>query len=496
MISDTKANTLGRWNDANLIRWQNGRMQPVGGWARSVKNPLASPARNGLVWLDNQYRRNAAYFCDKNLYVQQGDTVTDILPADFNNARTTDRAGYGTDLYNFNIYGQDTGIPVSNTPKNANGFPVRFGLDNWGEQLIFVSSADGRVFYYDPEVIPAKAVQAEGVPGTQVQDAFVTEERHLVILGYSGMRNRVAWSEQEDRTNWNFLNVTGTAGFQDLEGAGQLLTARKVTGGTLIFTSTSVYLMTYIGAPFVYKIVKIADGCPPISPQAITSFGSVAYWLGYNNFWTYDGTTVSPLLSSTGNYVFEKMSKSDAELTAFAGMNYAFPEVWFLYPGPTSVRGENSDYVAYNFVEGWWTIGHLPRTFFVGSAVDKGPIAGDVAGNVFQHEYGFMAEAASRFGSVWAQATVSFDDGGSLCSVTQGQVDTGTADPQSVQFDVGARVVRNGPTYPKGPYKARKDGKIDIRFTSRDFDFKITGIVDGYWSLGAMITDAVPRGKR
>ena len=505
VIGDTKATVLGRWHGTNLVRWNNGRMEPVGGWSRLTSSPMAVPARNALVWLDTQYQRNSAYMGDGKVYREQGGVFTDITPPDFlAGSASVVRQGYGAGPYNTDLYGTDrvsdgsgTPQPSSTNPKVMQRFPVRYALENWGEQLLFLSSVDGRVFVWDPEKPSVPYTQANGLPGNQTQDIIVTEERHLVLLGYGGMPNRVAWSGQENREDFDFTNVTGSAGFQDLETTGNLITARRVQGGVLIFSTTAVYLMTYIGAPFIYSIKKIAEGCPPVSPQAVASFASNCFWMGANSFWVYSNGTVTELPCTLGDDVHQNLDLPTAAQCACVGANFAYPEVWFFYPrGDDNGTSDNSDYAIFNFTEGWWANGKLARSYFGGSAIDNVPVGTTPDGNAYLHEQGYLDAGASRIGDVWAEATASFDDNGGVYSMTQGKVDTGTTDPKSIKFDVVARVVRNGALYPKGPYVARTDGKIDMRFTASDFDFRVTALVDALWTMGAMITDAKPRGPR
>lgn len=500
VISDTKASVLGRWNSANLVRWQEGRMKPVGGYSKAIATPLTGAVRNGHVWLDNQYRRNAGYMCDNKIYRQLDSGPVDITPPDFIGAQSIGtRPGFGTDLYGYGLYGNDSGTPSTASSRNLLGFPIRYAFDNWGEQLLFGCSTDGRVFYWDPETPNTKFTQAEGLPGNLVQDFLVTEERHLMIFGYAGFPNRVAWSEQEDRTNWDFQNVNGSAGFQDLLTPGNILTARRVTGGVLVFTTTTIFFGRYIGAPYFYSFTKLAEGQSPISPQAVVAAGSRCYWMGHHSFYVYDSGQVVPLQSTLGSDVFDHMDEVSASKNAYAGFNSAYPEIWFFYPRLGKNVGrqeENNAYAIFNYVEGWWSVGALSRTFFQGSPIDQAPIAGDVDGNVYTHEQGYLAASESRLGQVWAEATLSFDDGWTAQTAISGRVDPALDDPKSVQFTVNARLVRGGASIPKGPYIPRADGKIDFRFTAVDFDFRITGLVDGPWAFGAMVLEARPRGSR
>jgi hypothetical protein len=53
----TAYQSKGRWYDANLVRWRNGQLQPVGGWQRITADPLAGKTRSLLSWRGNDAQR-------------------------------------------------------------------------------------------------------------------------------------------------------------------------------------------------------------------------------------------------------------------------------------------------------------------------------------------------------------------------------------------------------------------------------------------------------
>jgi len=60
--------TQGRWYDANLVRWYEGSMYPVGGWSARSTTPLTGKARAMLPWADNSGTLYVAVGTNTNLY--------------------------------------------------------------------------------------------------------------------------------------------------------------------------------------------------------------------------------------------------------------------------------------------------------------------------------------------------------------------------------------------------------------------------------------------
>ena len=485
----------GRWSETNLIRWQNGRMKPVGGWDRLNPTSFGSAFRAGHVWLDNLGQRHAGYLCDGKVIREHGSIYYDITPPDFVDANSTAARGFGSGDFGKNLFGNDSEDRGSGLGSADPSYPLKFSLDNWDDELLFCSSADGRIFVWDPSFPNNAPVVALNTPSF-VQSFLVTDEHHLMIFGPSGFPNRVIWSGQDDREDFDFADVAGSAGYYDLEGAGQILTAVKIPGGVLIFTSTSVWIGRYIGQPYFYGFSKIATGARPISPHAISVAGARAVWMGTQSFWTYQGGVVIPLPTTLGADPFETIFKDASMRRVTAGFNGMYPEFWFFYPeyqelSPTET--ENNRYVIYNFEEGWWADGWMERSFYTSSPIDGYPIAGDPFGFLYRHEQGYLAEGAPRLDMVYAKVgNISFDDGAHNWQVNQAQIDSPEG-PESVSFKFSGRRVRGGPEVFLQEKSPRSDGFLDLHFTARDFSMLIEGKKDAPWALGAMVFNKVVR---
>lgn len=496
---ESRAMVSGRWYDGSLIRWHEGNLRPVGGWERISPSPLGSVPRAGYTWTDNDFHRHTAVLCDGKVWRMRDGNWVDITPPDFQDAASTGARGFGSGDFGQKNFGRDGeargGSSLTVDP------PVAFCLDNWGEELLFGHTADGRIWVWKPSDAAAAPIVAPNAPKL-VQAFLSTEEHHLMTFGGDGVPNRVAWSDQGNREGWNYANVTGQAGFNDLDAAGKILAAKKIPGAVLIFTQTSVWLCQYIGSPYFYGFTKLAENVAPISPQAVAVAAGKAYWMGKRTFHKFEGGVVQPLPCTLDLDPSEHLDFNLAARRVCSGTNGVYPEIWWFYPsrGQNVPKPENDRYVIFNFVDGWWADGALDRTFFYPDLIEGYPMAGAPDGMVYQHEIGSLAAGASREGLVWAEASnLSFDDGDSNWTVTQTMVDgrpgAGAA-AKAVRFDFSGVTVRGGEYRQLGSWTPRPNGYMDTRFTARDFAFRVVGLADVPWSVGALNFTAVQRGKR
>lgn len=483
------AATPGRWYDGNHIRWQAGALSPTGGWERATPAPLASKPREMLAWQLNTGTRITAIACDNKIFVEYGGEYVDITPAGFVGADSNlFLGGYGSNRYNF----WDYGTPRPDTV-DVNAISLTFSLDNWGQDLLYLGSTDGRLlrWAYTNPITAATVVSTAPISNRAM---VVTQERHVMLIGAGGNPRRIGWSSREDYTDWNFASTTNTAGFLDVESSGPLVNAVRVREGILVFSESDVWLVRYVGLPALYGAEKIGTNVAPLSPQSIAVFEGRAAWMGREAFWSYEGGTIRPLASELGDFVYDYLDRMPARYYASAGNNGLFPEVWFFYPDTNSVDGENNRYVIWNYAENWWAPGEMRRTCICPAGTLRYPLMGAPDGTIFQHETGWLGDGQIR--DVFAEtSTISLGSGDRTMSVTRAQPDSFHS-YDATRFKFYTRAAREGAESIKGPYVAKPNGVMDVRLTARDIRIRVEATKAENWTVGNMRFEINQKGRR
>lgn len=146
-----------RWYDGNMIRWRDGMMEPVGGWARITSTPLGSTVRKLYQWRRNSSVPMTLAGCNSHLYADADGTFVDVAPADLVPLTQTQDGGFGTGNFGTQEFGEPR---ILNT-----GLALRTGMwsmSAWGEDALAVASSDGRLFYYS-SAYPSSDVTTVGV---------------------------------------------------------------------------------------------------------------------------------------------------------------------------------------------------------------------------------------------------------------------------------------------------------------------------------------------
>jgi hypothetical protein len=295
--------------------------------------------------------------------------------------------GYGVGGYGLGTYG---------TARSSSTLfiePRVWSLDHFGQFLV-ASYNGGSVYLFDetqaqpwPRAVLISNDSALPGVGTNptARFSFVTQERFVFVL-CSGMN--VQWCSQGDYTTWTPA-TNNTANTRTLN-VGTKLVAGCVLGPELaaVWSDAALYIFQYTGSSFVYNSRVAGVDCGLIAPGAFVSVQGMAFWMGPNNFWMWNGSVVPmPNVEDIRKYVFDSLNTSTT-YQCNATYNPIMNEVVFHY---TTGSNTNPDsYVTFHLdpTDLCWSIGKNTRTsgthFTQG---DTRPYFGDGSDfYIYQHE--------------------------------------------------------------------------------------------------------------
>jgi hypothetical protein len=483
----TELDASGRWRDGSLVRWRDGSLRPIGGWRvnENIASITANAPRSMHTWESNNGTRYVAAGSYNELFaVVSGGTAYDIAPTDLT-AGSEDAAvniGYGYGFYGAGAYGTprpDTGNLVAATT---------WSLDNWGEYLVACSTADGRILEWQLGTTSDAAVIA-GAP-TNNSGIIVTEERFIFALGAGANPRKVQWCDREDNTTWTPA-ATNEAGDIELQTSGQIQTAIRTRGQTLIITDIDAHTARYIGPPYVYGFERVGTSCGIISRQAAADVDMGVFWMGNGGFYRFDGNLVSEIPCDVHDYVFGDINTSQKSKT-WAFTNGQFGEIWWFYASSNST--EIDRYVAFDYKESHWLIGNLSRTSGASRGVFEYPMLMDANGAMYDHEVGLSYAVSGAEQAVFAESgPISIGNGDNIMQVTDLIPDEKTQGDVDVIFK--SRYYPNDTEYTHGPYTP--SSPTAVRFSGRQIRMRVEGDAPyAAWRVGTMRVDAKAGGRR
>jgi hypothetical protein len=399
--------------------------------------------------------------------------------------------------------------------------------NNFGEDLIF-GPRGGAIYYWTASTgLTVRGVALSSLGGASdvptVQNYILVSDvsRFVFCFGCNELGSAIQdpllirWSDQESAVDWTPA-PTNQAGSLRLSHGSAIQTALQVRQEVLVFTDKAVYSMQYVGAPIVWGAQLLADNVSCIGPNAVTVGSGVAYWMGVDKFYKYDGT-VQTLKCDLWQHVFSDINLQQA-FQVFASTNEAFNEIWWFYCSKNSTTVDK--YVVFNYLENIWYYGTMARTAWIDSGTRNNPVAATYSYNLVNHEVGvdngesatltpinsyiesaeWDPEDGHKFSFIYRMLpdiTFRSSTNGSNPQVTMSIVPmknsgSGFNNPQSVGGSSEATVVRTA-IVPIEEFT----GQVFIRVRGRQFIFKVEANQLGTgWQLGRPRVDIRPDGLR
>jgi hypothetical protein len=219
----------------------------------------------------------------------------------------------------------------------------------------------------------------------------------------------IRWSDQEDPFNWTPAS-TNQAGFLRLSRGSEIITATQSRQEVLVWTDASLYSLQYVGAPIVWGAQLVGENISIVGQNAVSYAAGVAYWMGKDKFYKYDGRTQT-LNCDLRRYVFGDINTSQYAQVC-SGTNEGFNEVWWFYCSANST--DIDKYVVYNYLENVWYYGNMARTAWLDSGLRDYPLAATYYNNLVNHEDGIDDNATATTLPITASITSAqfdLDDG-------------------------------------------------------------------------------------
>jgi hypothetical protein len=441
------------------VRWRDGSLRPIGGWQERKASFSTNPIRGMHSWEANDGTAWLSGGSHSELKAMTGSNIVyDIAPTDLaiGRADAEIETGYGYGFYNTGYYGQPR-------PDYGNfSEATTWSLDNWGEYLVACHTEDGRLLEWQLGT-GVKAAVVANAP-TNNSGIIVTEERFIFALGAGGNPRKVQWCDREDNTTWTPA-ATNEAGDIELQTSGQIMTAIRTKGQTLILTDVDAHTARYAGPPYVYGFERVGTSCGVISRKAVADVDVGVFWMGQRGFYLFDGNSVNELPCEVHDYVFGDMNPAQ-QSKIWSLNNGQFGEVWWFYPSANST--EIDRYVVFDYKEQHWLIGNLSRTSGVQRGVFKYPFMTNTDVDLLEHEVGYNMDGSSIFAET---GPISIGTGENIMSVTKLIPDELTQGDVSLTFKT--RFHPNDTESSHGPFDP--SNPTSVRFTGRQMRMRVTG---------------------
>lgn len=278
-----------------------------------------------------------------------------------------------------------TGMAVNTTyyVQNVEGLTCNLSTDRGGALLVTTATAGSNLYISLLGDVPV--VQNWIVISDALRFVFAFGANDYGSATQDPMLIR--WSDQESVSIW-YPQATNQAGSLRLSHGSKIITAIQARQEILVWTDSSLYSLQYLTPPIIWGSQLLGDNVSIVGPNAATYASGMAFWMGVDKFYVYDGRTQT-LPCDLRQFVFTdsdtKLNQSQAQ-QVYCGTNEGFNEVWWFYPSEGSTV--NDTYVVYNYIEKVWYYGFIGRTAWLDSGLLLTPLGATYSNNLVSHEVG------------------------------------------------------------------------------------------------------------
>ena len=446
-----------------------------------------------------------------------GGTVTAAYQINVGTAFAIPLVGWGASSWGSGTWG------VGSVSTNS----IRlWSQSNFGEDLIF-GPRGGAIYYWDATSgLTSRAVElstlagASNVPTDQNFIEISDINRFMFAFGANEFASAtvnpmlVRWSDQGNALNWT-PSATTQAGFLTLSRGSKLVTAKQSRQEVLVWTDSALYSMQYVGAPVVWAAQLVGENISIAGQNAVAYANGVAYWMGKDKFYKYDGRT-TPLRCDLRQFIFNDFNTQQYDQVV-AGTNESYHEIWWFYCSTDQTASDR--YVVYNYMEDVWYYGTMSRSAWLDSGLRDHPLGATYSSNLVNHEQGvddnenattlpihayvasaeFDLDDGHQFAFIWRilpdirfDGSTSGSPSATMTLLPLANSGSGYSDPASVGGNNAQAVTRTA-VLPVEQFT----GQIYTRVRGRQLAMKVESTGLGVtWQLGAPRLDMRPDGRR
>ena len=370
IVEVTDAN--GGYIDGDFVTFSGA--SAVGGLTLNAEYQLTETTTNNVYTIDAGTNASSS--------ATGGGTVTAAYQINVGPAFAVPLVGWGASSWGVGAWG------VGDSSTNSLRI---WSQANFGEDLI-LAPRDGSIYLWDAtNGVTTRAVALTGteVPTSQKLILVSDVNRFVFAFGANDLGSSqpnpmlIRWSDQEDATNWS-PSSTNQAGDLILSNGTEIVAAQQARQEVLVWTDSALYALQYVGAPAVWTAQSVGENTSIASQNAVGWANGVAYWMGRDKFYMYDGRT-QPLKCDLRRFIFNDFNTLQYE-QVFCGTNESYHEIWWWYCSSSSSVADK--YVVYNYVEKVWYYGNMSRTAWLDSGLRDFPLGATYSNNLVNHEEG------------------------------------------------------------------------------------------------------------
>ena len=342
----------------------------------------------------------------------------------------------------------------------------------------------------------------------------------------------VKWSTEASfgaaPSTWDETDATLDAGEYELSDTpGDIVDGLPLGDSFLIYKEDSIYVMNYVGTPYIFSFKLLSPTVGALSKEAIKEFDGGHFFIGNSDCYICNGQTVTPLLpNKVRRAMFEDLS-GDNYQKCFVAADYVRNEMLACFPSSGSDVVNKA--LIWNWKDNTFSFRDLPDTSFINSGiiditagatwdasseywdtgsgawgernydnVKKNLVFCDVTNTKIFRDSSGNTKDGTNMTSYIERTGIDLDDPQSVKTVTAVYPQIDVSGDNSVNVYVGRQIsTEQGITW-QGPvsFNPNTQSKVSCRISGKYFGIKVESTTDMDWKLHGVAFEVQQRGLR
>ena len=357
------------------------------------------------------------------------------------------------------------------------------------------------------------------------------------LVGLNWNRNNpeprlVKWSTEaaygEAPSTWSETDATLDAGEYELSDTpGDIVDGLPLGDSFLIYKEDSIYIMNYVGTPYIFSFKLLSPTVGALSKEAIKEFDGGHFFIGNSDCYICNGQTVTPLLpNKVRRAMFEDLSGENYQ-KCFVAADYVRNEMLACFPSSGSDVVDKA--LIWNWKDNTFSFRDLPDTSYIHDGIIDITTGATWDASTEEWDLGTGAWGERNYDNVkknlvfcdvtntkiFRDSFGNTKDGTNMVSYIE-RTGLDLNDPQSVKFVsavypqievsgnntvnvyIGRQIsTEQGITW-EGPvaFNPNSQSKVSCRISGKYFGIKVESTTDIDWKLHGVAFEVQQRGLR
>lgn len=239
----------------------------------------------------------------------------------------------------------------------------------------YVVACNGKNFpyYYDYANSESPLKTLPNWPSSLIPKKLASLTGFLIFMGLVSdgtfANQIIIWSDAAELgslpEDYNWTDPASRAGFFSLPSFEEFVAAEPLNKSLIIYRTSSVYEMRFIGGTLVFSIEQRFDNKTLFSQRAVATRSRIQYCIGENDFYAHDGSTDTPFdVRPISEYFFENVNREYAFLTQMVYDSSA-DRIHLFYPHGSATTCTRD--LFFDFKTGCWSMAVLSGYTYIGT---------------------------------------------------------------------------------------------------------------------------------